>query len=184
MSAPAVRASINDLVPELAIVLKLFTRSALVIPIPESSIITCWLCQEWCESQGHHQIQEHSDQSEIWRVIESHHHHHHHHIEICNEYSRSATHVVFSCSLELARAKESRGVLVSNLKWTMLFLCYFLLFFFSVFRIFRCRSSSLISSISSASWATRSYLSCLWRSFCATNLLIGSSLACLSASRR
>lgn len=39
MSAPALRASMKALVPDLAMVPKLLTRSALVMPIPESSIV-------------------------------------------------------------------------------------------------------------------------------------------------
>ena len=39
MSAPALRASMKALVPDLAMVPKLFTRSALVMPIPESSMV-------------------------------------------------------------------------------------------------------------------------------------------------
>lgn len=39
MSAPALRASMKALVPDLAMVPRLFTRSALVMPIPESSMV-------------------------------------------------------------------------------------------------------------------------------------------------
>lgn len=39
MSAPALRASMKALVPDFAMVPRLFTRSALVIPIPLSSIV-------------------------------------------------------------------------------------------------------------------------------------------------
>lgn len=46
MSAPALRASMKAFVPDLAIVPKLFTRSALVIPIPVSSIVSVLLA--WC----------------------------------------------------------------------------------------------------------------------------------------
>lgn len=39
MSAPALRASMKALVPDLAMVPRLLTRSALVMPIPESSMV-------------------------------------------------------------------------------------------------------------------------------------------------
>nr|AFK34259.1 unknown [Lotus japonicus]AFK39728.1 unknown [Lotus japonicus] len=38
-SAPAAKASMNSLVPDLAIVPKLFTKSALVMPIPLSIMV-------------------------------------------------------------------------------------------------------------------------------------------------
>lgn len=39
MSAPALSASMKAFVPDFAIVPRLLTRSAFVIPIPESSIV-------------------------------------------------------------------------------------------------------------------------------------------------
>ena len=41
MSVPVVNASINDFVPDLAIVPKLLTKSFFVIPIPVSIICNC-----------------------------------------------------------------------------------------------------------------------------------------------
>lgn len=52
ISAPALKASMNALVPDLAMVPKLFTRSALVIPIPESSMVrVLFACRQIREDQ-------------------------------------------------------------------------------------------------------------------------------------
>ena len=55
MSAPAVSASMNCLVPERAIVPRLFTRSALVMPMPESMRVSVLLVLSgmmWMNSSG------------------------------------------------------------------------------------------------------------------------------------
>ena len=54
-SAPAVRASINSFVPDLAMVPRLFTMSALVIPIPLSIMLNVLLALSgtmWMKSSG------------------------------------------------------------------------------------------------------------------------------------
>ena len=55
MSAPADRASMNALVPERAIVPRLLTRSALVMPTPESAMVRVLLAlsgMRWMNSSG------------------------------------------------------------------------------------------------------------------------------------
>lgn len=51
MSAPALRASMKALVPDLAMVPRLFTRSAFVMPIPESSMVNVLFA---CRAPVHH----------------------------------------------------------------------------------------------------------------------------------
>jgi hypothetical protein len=55
MSAPAVRASMKFLVPERAMVPRLFTRSALVMPMPESMMVRVLFVlsgMTWTNSSG------------------------------------------------------------------------------------------------------------------------------------
>lgn len=53
MSAPALRASMKALVPDFAMVPRLFTRSALVMPIPESSMVrVLFACEQSKQSKG------------------------------------------------------------------------------------------------------------------------------------
>lgn len=68
MSAPALRASMKALVPDLAMVPRLFTRSALVMPTPVSSIVRVLFACGGVEAERSSRI---SDECGGWKQIRS-----------------------------------------------------------------------------------------------------------------